>query len=898
MDHPLRILQRLGQSPWLDTIHRELLTRGILARMVRAGEVTGLTSNPTIFEQAISRGVAYDAALADLVASGRKTEQIVDALIVADIRAAADILLPVFRTTGRADGYVSVEVAPTLAHDTAATVREARRLWRAVNRPNLMVKIPATPAGLPAITECLAAGINVNVTLIFSLERYASVIDAYLAGLERRQELGLELDRVTSVASFFVSRLDTVVDAMLAERLASASPAHRDRLAALQGQAAIALARSAYQTFRTAFARERFLRLTRDGARVQRPLWASTSTKNPAYPDTYYVEALVGPDTVNTMPPHTLAAYRDHGRPERRLDRDVERSREVLRELESLGIDLRAVTARLEEEGVAAFVRSWQALLRTVDLRREALRERARVHLTPGTTAGALLRAPAARGKAPALPRPPEPAADLDRLVAFVQCLRGEVRQAGISTVVVCGDPARLLPARAVCTAFGRVRDGCEVVVCDRRPPAPRHRVDPARTLWLLVGAEAETTRYVELLGTLWPLAERALGAAAPTRVLALAAKGSGLDALARERGLRVVLDLEAHDLRSVACAPPTLLPLGLLGHDVARFADRARRFAALCGADVPPAYDPAQTLAGMLHSFARGGRRILTLVVPPRLSAFAEWLAYLIALRGSGGARPLVPVVGETLGGAGKNASDRLFVRFQLGGGTDRTVSERRRHGHPLLTLRLADVYDLAAEAVRWPVALDAFSRLGEARAAKRPRTHSEPPLPLRPDAADCRSRLRSHLAKARGWRWVLLAAPWTHSARFATLLPSLGDAIRRYTGTTAVTAAGVAPLETYAPLMSRADSGIVPLVLTASPHPAASRSPADHHDAAHLRSLAVRCVEAGVPWLEIDLAPDPYSAMQVLLREVERLARGTPGSRRARRPRVEAVPRKAARR
>lgn len=891
MDHPLRILQRLGQSPWLDNIHRDLLTSGALARMVRAGEVTGLTSNPTIFEQAISRGAAYDTALADLVAAGRKTEQIVDALVVADIRAAADILLPVFRASKRLDGYVSVEVAPTLAHDTGATVREARRLWRAVNRPNLMVKIPATPAGLPAIAECLAAGINVNVTLIFSLERYAEVIDAYLAGLERRQEHGLELDRVASVASFFVSRLDTVVDGMLAERLAGEAPADRNRLEALQGQAAIALARSAYQTFRAAFARERFLRLTRDGARVQRPLWASTSTKNPAYPATYYVEALIGPDTVNTMPPHTLAAYRRHGRPERRLDRDVEHARQVLSELESLGIDLRAVTTRLEADGVAAFVRSWQALLRTVDLRREALRERSRVQVVAGGTAGhAVSRALVALGRAPAEARPPATATGVDELVARVERVRDEVHRRGISTVVVCGEPAHLLPARAVRTAFGRLRDGCEVVLADPGPAPLTDRYDPERTLWVLLGASAEPTRFTPLLD--------ALRSVAPDRVLVLTAARSRFDDLARERGLRVVPELEASDPLSVACSPATLLPLGLLGHDVRRFADRACRFAALCNGGVSPAHDPARTLATTLDVFARAGRRMLTFVVPPRLSGFAEWLGYLTAVRGIAGKRPLVPVVGESLEAAGSYGRDRLFVRFQLGGTADHAADRRLRGAHPALTLRLTDTYELAAEAVRWPLALDILSRPVGAPAARRPRAPGKRAASLRSDSADLGIRLRSHLAKVCGRRWVLILPQRPWATRSAPLLRALRDAVRRHTGATAVVASGSAGFETYAPFMSRPDSGVVTLVLTAEPGVGATRASTGSPGSPDIHAIAKACTASGLPWLQIDLAPEPDSALRAMVRELTRFPGGTVRTRTARRRRVEAVPRKAARR
>src|SRR5262249_16355621 len=393
--NPLLELQRLGQSPWHDNIHRGLLEDGSLARMVRDGDITGLTSNPTIFEQAMAAGTAYDDSLVALVTAGRTPEGIADPLVIDDIRAAADVFLPVFQRTKRADGYVSIEVAPALAHDTAATVREARRLWRAVNRPNLMVKIPGTPEGIPAIEECIAAGINVNVTLIFSLRRYREVMDAYLRGLTQRLEAGMRVDRIASVASFFVSRVDTAIDRLLEERIGAVIGERRLRLERLRGKAAIAQAKLAYVAFRETFADGLFALLVREGARPQRPLWASTSTKNPAYPDVYYVEALIGPDTVNTMPPATLAPYphRAHGHPEDAIGRAGDGAGSVLRQLAQEGIDIEAVTARLEAEGVAAFARSWETLLDTVGRRREAIRLGARTTARLGPAASGVARA-------------------------------------------------------------------------------------------------------------------------------------------------------------------------------------------------------------------------------------------------------------------------------------------------------------------------------------------------------------------------------------------------------------------------------------------------------------------------------------------------------------------------
>lgn len=365
MSNPLLTLQRLGQSPWHDNVRRDLITSGKLAQMIEEGDITGLTSNPTIFEQAIAKTDAYDAALARLAAAGKTPEEIFDSLAIDDIKSAARLFAPVFARTRGTDGFVSIEVSPKLANDTDRTIAEARRLWRAVDEPNLMVKIPATRAGLPAIEAAIADGININITLIFSIERYAEVMAAYIAGLARRVEAGGDVSSIFSVASFFVSRVDTAVDKLLDEKIA-AGEGSVETLRALRGKAGIANAKLAYELCQRTFGGPAFAPLAARGARRQRPLWASTSAKDPSYPDTYYVDALVGPDTVDTMPPATIAAYRDHGRPEVRIDRDLAAARDVIDKLAAAGIDFPAVLSQLEIDGVASFARSYESLLVTV----------------------------------------------------------------------------------------------------------------------------------------------------------------------------------------------------------------------------------------------------------------------------------------------------------------------------------------------------------------------------------------------------------------------------------------------------------------------------------------------------------------------------------------------------
>ena len=362
--NPLHDLTALGQSIWYDNIQRSLLVNGELARLISEDHVTGLTSNPTIFEKAIAHSNDYDAALTSLLQESPRADAstLYEALTVQDIQAAADLLRSIYDETNGADGYASLEVSPLLAHDTEGSINEGRRLFRAVDRPNLMIKIPATPAGLPAIKALISEGINVNVTLMFSLQHYEDVVDAYLAGLEAWTGGG-DLSKVASVASFFVSRVDTIFDKAL-EAISAAEAI------ALQGKIAIANAKVTYQRFETIINSKRFLKLQEKGARPQRVLWASTSTKNPNYSDVLYVEALIGSDTVNTMPPETLEKFKDHGIAQARLTEKVGEAQAILDQLAALGIDYHDLTEILQSAGVNAFTKSYKDLIKALEAKR------------------------------------------------------------------------------------------------------------------------------------------------------------------------------------------------------------------------------------------------------------------------------------------------------------------------------------------------------------------------------------------------------------------------------------------------------------------------------------------------------------------------------------------------
>lgn len=370
-DNPLRQLTALGQSVWLDLLSRRLLTSGELERMIRGDGLRGVTSNPAIWEKSIGGSHDYEEAIRTLAGRGQSLEEAYTTLVVEDIRGAADLLRPTYDQTDGQDGLVSLEVSPHLAHDPDGTIAEARFLWSLVNRPNLMIKVPATREGLPAIEHLIFEGINVNVTLLFGLDRYREVVHAYCSGLENRRKHGMALDAVVSVASFFISRIDTLIDPLLEHRAKNEGP--RAELArSLEGQVAIACAKLAYQIYQDLFSSERFQQLAAEGARRQRLLWASTSTKNPAYSDVKYVEALIGPETISTMPLETLEAYRDHGEPAVRLEEDVPFARDVLDELRQLGISLEDLTEELEEEGITKFVEPYDRLMNTLQKEMDA----------------------------------------------------------------------------------------------------------------------------------------------------------------------------------------------------------------------------------------------------------------------------------------------------------------------------------------------------------------------------------------------------------------------------------------------------------------------------------------------------------------------------------------------
>jgi transaldolase len=373
-DNPLLDLEALGQSIWMDFIRRGMISSGELGLLIEEDGVSGVTSNPSIFEKAIGESQDYDEAIRALTLEGKAADEIYQCLTVADIQHVADLLRSTYDRTDGGDGFVSLEVSPGLAHDTSGTIEEARRLWSLVDRPNAMIKVPATREGIPAIQQLIGEGININITLLFGLPRYREVAEAYLSGLETLATKGGNLKQVASVASFFLSRIDVLLDPLLEQKMLAGGP-QAEIAARLQGQAAIASAKVAYQLYKEIFGGEHFKKLAIKGAKAQRLLWASTSTKNPAYNDTKYIEPLIGPDTINTLPLETLSAYRDHGNPTLSLEEDVSRAYHLLNQLSFVGIHLDAATAQLEQEGVDKFVTAFNRLMAALKEKQETIQE-------------------------------------------------------------------------------------------------------------------------------------------------------------------------------------------------------------------------------------------------------------------------------------------------------------------------------------------------------------------------------------------------------------------------------------------------------------------------------------------------------------------------------------------
>ena len=730
----LNQLAELGQAIWLDYIQRSFMLSGELEKLINDG-LRGMTSNPTIFEKAIAGSQDYDADIARLAKEGKTTQQIYEALAIADIRTAADMLRPVYDSTQGADGYVSLEVNPELAYDTSGTLQEAKRLWETVGRANLMVKIPATREGIPAIREAIAAGVNVNVTLIFSLERYEEVMEAYLQGLEMRLAAGESVERIASVASFFVSRLDTKVDKLLENILTTESP-QAELANRLLGRSAVANAKLAYQRFRRVFEAERFEYLASRGARLQRPLWASTSTKNPKYSDILYVQELIGKHTVNTLPQNTLEAFNDHGQVRLSLEEGVEQAHKDINSLGELGISIEQVTQELEDEGVAAFAQSYRDLLRSIGEKRALLAPRkppfgAYLGAYQGKVEEALDRLTQEQ----IIPRiwkqdytvwKPEPKEISNRLgwlhigeememhLGQLEALAFAVQQAGYREVVLLGMGGSSLAPELFSLTFGNAPGYPRLRVLDSTDAGAvlelDHQLDYAHTLFIVSTKSGGTEETLSFFKYFHHRTVAAVGARqAGDHFIAITDPGSKLVELAKDFDFRTIL-LNDPNIggRYSALSYFGLAPASLIGVDLRRLLRHANEMASSCKPAIPLVRNPAAWLGAILGTLANLGRDKLTLILPPGLASFGDWVEQLIAESTGKEGKGILPVVGEDLNPPEAYGDDRIFVQISLAGDAldPGFLADLERAGHPVLRLVIQDVYELGGQFFLWELA------------------------------------------------------------------------------------------------------------------------------------------------------------------------------------------------
>jgi transaldolase/glucose-6-phosphate isomerase len=726
-------VQAFGQSIWTDNISRDLIASGELKRLVEEGGVMGVTSNPSIFQKAIGNTADYDDVIAQHLDTDAST--LYETLAVRDIQDAADILRPVFDNTDGVDGYVSLEVSPLLANSTEETVSEAKKLFSAVDRPNVMIKIPGTPAGVPAIEETIAAGINVNVTLLFSVENYEEVAEAYIKGLERRKAAGESVDDIASVASFFLSRIDVAVDKQLENNIRAAQGRAVERVTAnkkLLGKAAIANATLAYKSYQRLFEGERFAALQQAGARVQRPLWASTGTKNPAYPDTMYVDELIGDNTVNTLPPATYDAFADHGTAEKTLPGNTSEAHDIMDQLLELGIHMDQITYQLQVDGVEAFIDAFETLIDQVEAKRVALKTgiigrqkvalgiyRDKIESTLGTLSKDLIN-PRLWNKDATVwkdnPAVMEKIANrlgwLDTMetidIERLKALQADVKDSDFAHVVLLGMGGSSLAPEVLFKTFGNADGFPDLRVLDSTDPgqvaAVRDAVDISKTLFIVASKSGGTIETLSFYKTFWELT-----GGKGEQFIAITDANSKLQKIAEDNNFRHLF-INPSDIggRYSALSYFGMVPAALLGIDLDRLWGQAGNMFEAVGPQIPAQQHPGLWLGAFMGQLALEGRNKLMLFASESIRSFGDWAEQLIAESTGKEGKGILPVSGASVGRPHDYGSDRAFLYLKLEGDPsneemDDAIKTIREAGHPRLTFILPDKYALAGEFLRF---------------------------------------------------------------------------------------------------------------------------------------------------------------------------------------------------
>ena len=727
-ENPVRAAHALGQSIWLDNISRASLDQGELAGLIHEIGIRGVTSNPSIFQKAIGNSDDYDAEIRTML--DRDAFEIYDQLSIADIRRGLDLFMPIYEGSNRQDGFVSLEVSPALAHDTEGTIAEAKRLFRTLDRPNAMIKIPATKAGIPAIEESIAAGINVNITLIFSVLNYIEVARAYLRGLERRRAAGEEISHIASVASFFLSRIDTMVDAALQEKLTEAQGVDEERamlIESLLGSAAIGNARSAYARFLDIFEGSDFASLREAGAQVQRPLWASTSTKNPAYPDTMYVDTLLGNHTVNTLPPATLTAFEDHGQTDREtiLD-DARETEERLEKLAEVGIDLEDVTQRLQYAGVAAFASDFERLIRQVDAKRRSLSMGNHASIVTHATrrlSEVNFNERLSQRDGSIWKKDEDIRATIEQRLgwldvrATIDYERLQAAQDEIGTddqiahLVLLGMGGSSLAPEVLYRTFGRREGFPEFHMLDSTNPDQIRdltgNLDIERALFIVASKSGGTLETLSFFQYFYGLT-----CENGNQFIAITDEGSQLEALARSSGFRDVY-LNPSDIggRYSALSYFGLVPAALLGYDLKALRIASERAFMANETGIPEIEHPAVGLGAAIAALAKKGRDKLTIFTSECLGSFGNWVEQLVAESLGKEGCGVLPVLSSGISDPSGYGDDRFFVTLRMvdAPGNDKLeqrITALRATGHPCLTETIHRLEDLAGEFLRWEYA------------------------------------------------------------------------------------------------------------------------------------------------------------------------------------------------
>jgi transaldolase / glucose-6-phosphate isomerase len=738
--NPIRELSKYGQSVWLDYIRRSLIASGELKRLIDEDGLGGVTSNPAIFEKAITGSTDYTEALVEL--QKRKdldAMAVYEILAIKDIQDAADTLRPVYDRTKKRDGYVSLEVSPFLAKDTNGTIKDARRLWKAVNRPNLMVKIPATVEGIPAIQQCISEGININVTLLFAQEMYEKVAQAYIAGLTIYAASGGDVSHVASVASFFISRIDSMVDSILKAKIKAATdPKQQALLKSLMGKVAIANGKLTYQRYKEIYAGSGWTELAGKKAQTQRLLWASTSTKDPSYSDVMYVEELIGADTVNTIPPATFDAFRDHGKPKASLEADLDDAQDTMETLAAVGISMKQVTDDLVTQAVKLFAEPFDKLLNTVDAK---CKYAPQAQVDPQTYS-----LPAA------LDTQFQAAIEDWKMTGKVRRLwardasiwtgsdegnwlgwlgitedqlanqqhfadvAADVKAAGFKHALLLGMGGSSLCPEVLRMTFGKVSGFPEMFVLDSTDPAQlktfENKIDIANTIFIVSSKSGSTLEPNIFKQYFFERVKQVVGAdKAGSRFIAITDPGSKFEQVAQASGFRHIF----HGVPSIggrysALSDFGMVPAAVMGIDASKFLDRADVMAIACSSCLPVDKNPGAQLGLILGVAAKSGRDKVTLITSPGISDFGAWLEQLMAESTGKDGKGIIPVDRERLGPPEVYGNDRVFAYIRLENGADpaqdAAVDALAKAGHPVVRIALSDIYNLGQDMFRWEIA------------------------------------------------------------------------------------------------------------------------------------------------------------------------------------------------